>query len=245
MALLVYLDEFGHEGPFISKNHPRFKTSPVFGLGGFWIPTDQVRAFSTWFYKLKCWLLSFEIKRDNAVPYTWEKKGSSLFTTKNVLRYRELRNSTFRIINKIEKCGGSIFYVGVKKDLPAEHHSSKRLYRSVLREAIKRIDQHCDANGHQFFMVLDEKEQTFRREIVKEAAIQMYGSEKRRNLIEPPIQAESHLFQTLQCADWLCGLIGRVATFKVCPEDYPELSWTEKYFRTRLYASAPNSGIRE
>lgn len=53
-------------------------------------------------------------------------------------------------------------------------------------------------------------ENDFRTQIVSEASIQMFG-EARTTMIEPPVQAESHLFQTLQCADWLCGLIGRIA----------------------------------
>jgi hypothetical protein len=32
---IAYLDEFGHDGPFISRNHEKHNTSPVFGLGGF------------------------------------------------------------------------------------------------------------------------------------------------------------------------------------------------------------------
>jgi hypothetical protein len=242
--LMVYLDEFGHEGPFISRDHERHRTSPVFGLGGFWIPIDQVRHFSTWFYRLKCDLLKFEIERDQAIAHSWEKKGAALYTTRNVLQYQQLRRATNRLLNKIEKTGGKVFYVGVEKDSPQDHHTAKDLYRSVLREAIKRLDQHCDWNQCQFFMIMDEKEQTFRQEIVREAAIQMYGHEKKRYLIEPPIQAESHLFQTLQCADWLCGLIGRTATYMVLPEEYPELEWTEKYFLARLKSVSPNSGIR-
>lgn len=244
-TIIVYLDEFGHEGPYISRNHPKHNTCPIFGMGGFWLPVAQVRQFSSWFYQLKCRLLDFEIRRDGAMPYIWEKKGSSLYTTQNVTRYQELRKATFRIINKISRSGGRIFYVGVKKDPPQDCHSSKRLFRSVLREAIKRIDQFCAFHQSQFFMILDEKEQSFRYEIVQEAAMQMYGSNPRKSLVEPPIQAESHLFQTLQCADWLCGLIGRVGTYEVCSEEYPELEWTKRYFRSRLFASAPNSGIRK
>jgi len=184
------------------------------------------------------------MQRDNATPYTWEKKGSSLYATKNVLKYQELRQSTFRLLNKILKSGGKVFYVGIKKDPPKENHSPKKLYRSVRKEAIKRMDQYCLKSICTIFMILDEKEQSFRSEIVREATIQMYGPDKRKCLIEPPIQAESHLFQTLQCADWLCGLIGRVATYQTCPGEFSELSWTDKYFKARLFAAAPNSGVR-
>ena len=61
---IAYLDEFGHIGPFVSRQHPQHNTSPVFGLGGFVLPSSKVRAFATWFYQLKCNLLQFEIDRD-------------------------------------------------------------------------------------------------------------------------------------------------------------------------------------
>ncbi|MCO8310803.1 hypothetical protein [Pseudomonas mandelii] len=56
------------------------------------------------------------------------------------------------------------------------------------------------------------------------------ASEKCRTLIEPPIQAESHLFQT----DWICGLIERLTALVVAPEEYPEPEPFDKYFSARL-----------
>ena len=99
----VYLDEFGHIGQFISRHHPSFKTSPVFGLGGIALPISEVRNFSMFFYKLKIQLLDFEIKKSGEHPSKWEKKGSDLYTFKNIERYRQLRQATNRLINKI-KC---------------------------------------------------------------------------------------------------------------------------------------------
>jgi hypothetical protein len=100
---IAYLDEFGHVGPFISRSHERHNTSPVFGLGGFVIPVNRVRAFASWFYRLKCDLLAFEIKRSGVPAWQWEKKGASLYTTQNVLRYSELRRATTRLLNRIER----------------------------------------------------------------------------------------------------------------------------------------------
>ncbi|MGI9133926.1 MAG: DUF3800 domain-containing protein [Rhodoferax sp.] len=242
---IAYLDEFGHIGPFVSREHPQHNTSPVFGLGGFVLPSSKVRAFATWFYQLKCNLLRFEIDRDGIPAYQWEKKGAALFTTTNVLKYRELRNATFRLMNRIERDEGMVFYVGLQKTHPPESHNPKSLYRAVLRESIKRIDQFCIARDAHFQIILDElkNQDDFRTQIVSEASIQMFG-EARTTMIEPPLQAESHLFQTLQCADWLCGLVGRVGCYQVLPDAYADLDWTTKYFIHRLNRAAPNSGIR-
>jgi hypothetical protein len=256
MHYIAYLDEFGHIGPFVSRQHPQHNTSPVFGLGGFVLPSSKVRAFATWFYQLKCHLLESEIKRAGIPAYQWEKKGAALYTTKNVLKYRELRTATSRLMNRIVCDGGMVFYVGLQKTHSPETHSPTGLYRAVLRESIKRLDQFCDNKNKDknkdkdkdkahFQIILDElkNQDDFRGQIVSEASIQMFGK-ARATMIEPPIQAESHLFQTLQCADWLCGLIGRVGCYQALPNAYPDLDWTEKYFIHRLKPAAPNSGIR-
>jgi hypothetical protein len=229
----------------VSRQHPKHKTSPVFGLGGFVLPSSKVRAFATWFYQLKCRLLKSEIELAKIKAYQFEKKGAAIYTTKNVLKYRELRKATFRLMNRIVCDGGMVFYVGLQKTHPPETHSPTGLYRAVLRESIKRLDQFCDARGAHFQIILDElkNQDDFRRQIVSEASIQMFV-EGRTTMIEPPIQAESHLFQTLQCADWLCGLIGRVGCYQVLPDAYADLDWTKKYFIGRLKRAAPNSGIR-
>jgi hypothetical protein len=70
------------------------------------------------------------------------------------------------------------------------------------------------------------------------------ASEKCRTLIEPPIQAESHLFQTIQCADWICGLIGRLTALLVAPDEYQELEPFDKYFSDRIAkVTMPGSGL--
>ena len=118
----AYLDEFGHIGPFVSRDHPMHRTSPVFGLGGFVLPSHEVRAFATWFFQLTSNLLAFEIARDKVHPAKWEKRGSSLYTTVNVTTYRELRHATNRILNHIPRMGGHIFYVGTEKRPPDRHN---------------------------------------------------------------------------------------------------------------------------
>ena len=41
--LIAYIDEVGEAGAFISKDHKRFNTSPVFGYAGVVIPEQHVR----------------------------------------------------------------------------------------------------------------------------------------------------------------------------------------------------------
>lgn len=246
MTYLVYLDEFGHIGPYVSKDDRSHNDSPVFGLAGYALPIEQTRSFGTWFFKLKSELLDFEIGRSGKHPALWEKKGSSLYTVKNVTKYRELRTFTFRFLNKIEKSGGFVFYVGGTKPNPPETHNANLLYRKILKEAIKRLDQHCSEDCDpktEFLLILDEHDQ--REALVTEAATAMYNpAEPRRCLVEPPFQVESHRYQTMQAADWLAGLIGRLGAVWKAPEEYPENEIFRKYFEARINKISIRSGIR-
>ena len=44
--LIAYIDEVGEAGAFISKDHRRFKISPVFGYAGFVVPERHVHDVS-------------------------------------------------------------------------------------------------------------------------------------------------------------------------------------------------------
>ena len=125
-------------------------------------------------------------------------------------RYPELRRFTNRLFNNIERLGGFVFYVGVRKTAAPGTHNPNRLYARVFLEAIKRIDDYCGEDSDTaegFVLILDEHEQ--RAALLTEAAKSMYGRhQRRRHLIEPPFHLESHRYQTIQAADWIAGLVG-------------------------------------
>ena len=248
-TFLVYLDEFGHIGPFVSRTDPRYNTSPVFGFGGIIIPAEQVRFFSSWFFKLKCSLLSFEINRASTPAHSWEKKGAALYTTTNVLKYPELRRAAFRLFNQIERCGGHVFYVGVEKFSDVTKHSPNALTFAVLREAIRRLHSHCvkDTNENAgYLMFLDRREEeTYRDSLIKVTQQEMYGENPLWTLLEAPTQVESHRYQLMQAADWICALIGRIEAYHTRQQEYPEYDWTDKYFTSRLKRVAIRSGVRK
>ena len=60
MTYFAYLDEFGHIGPYVTRQHPRHNDSPVFGLAGFVMPSENLRGFGTWFFQRKCDLRQME-----------------------------------------------------------------------------------------------------------------------------------------------------------------------------------------
>ncbi|MDE0057782.1 MAG: DUF3800 domain-containing protein [Defluviicoccus sp.] len=246
MTHFVYLDEFGHVGPYISRTDSRHNASPVFGLAGFALPSHQVRGFATWFYQRKCELLGPEIERSTKIPAVWEKKGSRLYTVANVKGYRSLRTFTNRLFIRITGLGGFVFYVGIRKTFAPDEHNGNRLYVGILREAIKRLDQYCSEDcspASHFILALDEHPR--RSELVTAASQSMFGGdEPRRRLIEPPFHLESHRYQTIQAADWIAALVGRLGAYWEDPDAYPENEAFLKYFGARLNRASRRSGIR-
>ncbi len=251
MHYVAYLDEFGHVGQYVARNHPKYKTSPVFGLGGMLIPAHEVREFAIYFYKLKCQLLSYDLVHDNPgnLPaYQWEKKGSQLYAPRNVQKYKELRRSTFRLLTHIKGIKGHVFYTGEHKTTDPDAHDSTETFKRQLLQSVRKIDRFCAKEGSTFILVLDEQKagNEWRERNVEACTLAMFedASEKCRTMIEPPLQGESYLFQTLQCADWLCGLIGRLTALSVAPDEYPDWQLFDTYFAERLSVVAlPCSGL--
>ncbi len=248
---IAYLDEFGHVGQYVSRNHSTYKTSPVFGLGGMLLPAEEVREFAIYFYRLKCQLLAWDLEHKNPTglpAYHWEKKGSALYTVGNVRRYQALRRSSFRLLNHIQRIGGHVFYTGEHKVAAPDEHNSTETFKRALLQSIRKIDRFCAENSASFIVLLDERKagNEWRERDVEACTLAMFedASEKCRTLIEPPLQGESYLFQTLQCADWLCGLIGRLTTFAVAPEEFEDWHLFDTYFAARVaHVSLPGSGL--
>lgn len=250
---VAYLDEFGHVGQYVARNHPSFKTSPVFGLGGILLPAHQVREFAIYFYKLKCQLLAWDLHHKNPrnlPPYQWEKKGSQLYSLRNVTTYQQLRKSTFRLLNHIRNVGGFLFYTGQHKVKNPHAHDATETFKRQLLQSVRKIDRFCSQNNDTFILVLDEQKagSEWREKNVEACTLAMFedASEKCRTMIEPPLQGESYLFQTLQCADWLCGLIGRLTALSVSPKEFQDWLPFDTYFSDRIAAIAlPCSGLEQ
>ncbi|TCL80135.1 MULTISPECIES: DUF3800 domain-containing protein [unclassified Rathayibacter] len=234
---IAYLDEFGHIGPYVSRVDPRYKTHPVFGFGGIVLPADRVRSFGSFFFQMKNRLLAWELQQSDVHPSRWEKKGSALLTTTNIERYPEVRRAINRILARLEKDGGQVFFYGQLKPLGDPSvvlETTRSRYDHALIQTIIRTGQALDpATG--LMMVLDEVDDKSRIEAFASASGFIYSDARGRHLIEPPMQVESHLYQTVQAADWICALLGRMSAYLLDTE-WSEYEWADRYFARQLGA---------
>lgn len=238
---IAFLDEFGHVGPFQFRSAPRYNESPVFGLAGILLPSESVRRFATWFYQLKGHLLEREIQASGKHPATWEKKGSDLFVARAVRKREEIRLAGFRLINKTISCGGKIFYYGREKWMHPSHSNPTGLYRTVLSQSIRRIDEFCSTRDQDFLMIMDEHSD--RKALFETAAKTMFGDSPAQRLLEPPFEVESYLYQTVQVADWISSLIGKLWNYRPRPTQYSNHDVFEMYFGVRIDSAATHSTI--
>jgi hypothetical protein len=232
---IAYLDEFGHIGPYVAKDDPRYKTHPVFGLGGIILPANRVRDFGAFFQDLKKNLLAFEIQRDGVHPGRWEKKGASLLTTRNVTKYPEVRVAMNRILNRIESSGGKVFFYGQVKPIggPSEiEETSRHRYDHTMVQGILRATA-AVLKADNLMMILDEVDDKSRLEALASSAAFMYSNWRAKQLIEAPLQVESHLYASVQAADWICALLSRISAYQSGP-DWGDFEWAERYFSGRV-----------
>lgn len=239
---LAFLDEFGHCGPYVARNDKSYNQSPVFGLAGYVIPHHEARNFATFFLKLKSTMLAADLAKVKKHPATWEKKGNALITSGNIRKYAHIREGLARFLNELYKRGGRIFWYGREKYLPPEQSHSSGLYTTVLAHSIRNLDAYVAGRNSQFLMILDQHSDRIR--LLETAAKTMFSSESpARALIEPPFEVESHLYQTIQAADWIATLVGRLMAYKIAPEAFADWEWAERLYGNRVRSLSTHSQL--
>lgn len=237
----VFLDEFGHIGPFVSRADEAHNTSPVFGVSGFLLPEREVRGFATWFYQLKKSAFAEDIAASKKHASTWEKKGHSLFTAGRAYKTKRFGYS---LINQIKNRSGKLFFHGVEKHQDADASNPTGLYYTVLKHAIRDLERFFAAKSENYLIILDEHQS---RAILLESAIKaMFAqdyNDRAKRLLEPPYQVESHLYQTIQAADWISAIVGPLWTYRCNPDQFADREWSERFFAKRLEAATTHSKL--
>ncbi len=163
-------------------------------------------------------------------------------------RYSQLRTATGRLLNHIRQIGGHVVYSGERKTASTSRHQSAERFKHQLLRIVRRADRFFSARQATFMLLVDEQQAggSWREMNVKVCTLAMFedAAHRCRTLIEPLIQGESHLFQTLQCADWICGLVGRLCAYEAASSQYRDWEIFHRYFHARLQAVAlPCSGL--
>ncbi|GAB2746892.1 DUF3800 domain-containing protein [Sinomonas soli] len=232
---IAYLDEFGHIGPYVSKSDRKYGTHPVFGFAGIVLPADRVREFGSFFFNLKNNLLQWELNQSGVHPNRWEKKGSALLTTKNIGTYPQVRSAMNRIFNKLESLDGRVFFYGQLKPKGGPEiitETSRSRYDNAMIQTMIRASDSLD-RAESLMIILDEVDDKSRLEALASAGGFIFSDPRGKRIIEPPLQVESHLYQIVQAADWICALLGRLSAYWFDPE-WNEFEWAHKYFTERL-----------
>jgi uncharacterized protein DUF3800 len=237
----VYLDEFGHIGPYMGRKATRYNESPVFGLAGIILPETAIRPFATKFLQLKEHLFSKEITRAQTIGALWEKKGTEIFTTKHVAKYKHYRATGFRLINEVRNCGGKIFYYGREKIRGTTNVNSVGLYTTVLSHTIRQLESFSDAHQTNYVMVVDEH--SARKQLLVTASKTMFGQPPARHLLSPPFEVESYINQNIQAADWIAAIIGRLWASELRPAEYADHAKFKRYFWLRVHQVATHSTV--
>jgi len=238
----VYLDEFGHLGPFMSRAAKKYNESPVFGLAGIILPEDAVRPFATKILQLKEFIFADEIKRSGLPSSHWEKKGTDIFTAKRVAKYPHFRSTGFRLMNYIRDYGGKAFYYGREKISGTTDVNSVGLYKTVLARAIHQLENFCESASSNFVLVVDEH--SARKQLLITSLQNMYDYEApARRLLSPPFEVESYVNQNIQAADWIAAIVGRLWARRIRLYEYQDHSDFEKYFWDRLHRIATHSTV--
>jgi len=241
--IFAYLDEFGHPGPFYDRSYPRHNASPVFGLAGLLMPERSVRPFASYFLKHKINLLGHEIAKSGKQAYEWEKKGTNHFTPKSILKYPQIKQSAFRLINYAAKNDCRIFYCGREKIRNREDGlNATGLYKTVFSDAIRQIDSYCKTLNQQFVIVIDQH--STRRELLETASKTMYGEPRAYQLSSPPFEVESYLNQNIQAADWIATIVGRLWSYELDPSGFHEYRVYRDLFWDRLHEAATHSSVK-
>jgi hypothetical protein len=222
---LAYLDEVGESGAFISKDHPKFNTSPGFGYAGFMIPESEARSFGAIFQRQKATLFSQEHEQAEN-PGQWEVKGSSVFRSKTP-KYAPQNIRVFMDLCKALKArGGALFfYVNEKpKGTPKQVSlDTDRVEYLAMIEAVNRLCRAAHREDENILFMIDsisEDQRSKRLPNLWGHILRTQASKPEiRRAIEPPVHVDSELSACIQFADWVAAIINRAVEYQLLADD--------------------------
>jgi hypothetical protein len=235
-VLIAYLDEFGHVGPYLGADHPKFSQHPVFGYAGFIAPASAVREIGAQFTWVKSSLFKTEIDRSEA-PHQWERKGSEYFSTGSITQRPEQIRAFRGLVDFLRRRGGKLFYYGDEKQrgtLKQTERTPQAITKDALKQAIDRICSYAESENQDVLIIVDSITEKTRVELVGDMYAHIYSRRRgeMKRIVEAPLHIESKLNSGVQFADWICALVARATAFQLV--EGSQFGWAAQHFRRSL-----------
>lgn len=232
--LVAYIDEFGHEGPYISPTHPKYHQHPVFGYAGMVLPASAARTFGAHFKRQRNNLFKTLVDA-HPTPSQFEKKGNEYFSTGSIEAYPSHVRVYQALLRTLYSLGGSLFYFGYEKPVGTVKEtgmSSRDIVEKALRETINRISRHADGEQSDVLIIADAITDKTRREIASQMYAHIYSRSssfpEMRRAVEVPLHIESKLNSNVQFADWTCALVARASHYQLVRGS--QFEWAPRLF---------------
>lgn len=219
--LLAYIDEIGETGAFVSKDHPRFNTSPAFGYAGFIIPEENARPFGQQFTIVKRSLFKEEIAQA-ADPGKWERKGADIFRAKTPVSHPYQLRAFTGLIERLHANGGSVFFYAGEKPLGTPRQvqfNPQEREAEAMRETLNRLCSQAEESEQNLLVMIDQITEKTRAERLPN----MYGHilsraaerQEMKRIVEPPMHVDSVLSANIQFADWIAAAFTRAIEYQL------------------------------
>ncbi|WP_328587437.1 DUF3800 domain-containing protein [Corynebacterium liangguodongii] len=151
-----------------------------------------------------------------------------------------------RIYRKLGSLDGHIFFYGQQKPLgPVSQtkETSQDRENHCLIQSINRLGTFASNKNEHLMVVMDATDTDNRERAVATLGATIYSrnNKENRSIVEVPLQTESHLYSTVQMADWTCALLGRLTDYHFA--EHSEFSWAVDLGREvfKLSTPTPNS----
>lgn len=219
--LLANIDEVGETGAYVSRDHPRYNTSPAFGYAGFVVPAAEARRFGAWFTQEKRKLFRTEIER-NETPDQWERKGSMIFHESTVDRYPQQIRVFGGLVRRLRGLGGSLFYyvdekpIGTPRQTSLDTDSREPV---AMKESLNRLARHAESRERHLLVLMDQVNEKQRIDRMPKLYAHMFSRssefEEMKRIVEPPMHIYSAVSANIQFADWVAASISRAVDYQL------------------------------
>lgn len=224
MLLLAYLDEVGEPGAYVSRDHPKFNTNPVFGYAGFVIPERTARSYGRHFTEAKRRVFAKELSGVDH-PGRWERKGSDIFTPDAWANYRGQIREFRGLIAGLSECGGKVFYYADQKEkgtVRQVRQTREEREAISLRETVNRLCRYAASQEENLLIMMDQINEKQRAAHVSSIYAHIFSRSKEfpemETAIEPPMHIDSALSSNIQFADWVAAAVSRAIDYQLEPE---------------------------